>query len=340
MFSQKSNIGENMQKDELNIPKISAVMALYNTPMEFLEKTVESILNQTLADFEFIIADDASSIQYSAFFDKLNDDRIKYFKLEKNSGPGGARNFGIKKARGQYIAIVDSDDIYMPERFQIQSDFLDKNPEISLLSVSYKFSGKNRAIPVLENDSDIKAALLFNSSIANPSVMFKREVFLEKNLYYSEDINFAEDYSLWIQAMSAGIKMANIDDVLMIYTRRKNQMSKVAKEKQIKILKDIYKNIFAILEMEVSRKEIDLHYQIYEGKFCKNVDADEIINWFDKIIESNKNKNIFDGQKLEEKKNETLDRIKKSKSEIFKIKIGNHNLCFYKPLKIKIIPRT
>ena len=113
--------------------KISVVMALYNTPYDYLSATVESILNQTFKDFEFIIIDDASHVGhfgYGEFFEKFNDNRIKYFKLEKNSGPGHARNEGIKKAIGEYVAIVDSDDVYMPQRLELQAKFFDENPKI------------------------------------------------------------------------------------------------------------------------------------------------------------------------------------------------------------------
>ena len=78
--------------------KLSAVMALYNTPYEYLQKTVESILNQSFQDFELIIVDDCSTIEYEEFLSQFNDSRIKYHKLEKNSGPSNARNYGIKIA--------------------------------------------------------------------------------------------------------------------------------------------------------------------------------------------------------------------------------------------------
>lgn len=315
------------------MPKISAIMALYNTPYNYLKATVKSILSQTFSDFELIVIDDASTIEYQELFNHFNDERIKYFKLEENGGPGRARNEGTKKAQGEYIAIVDSDDVYLPQRFEVQINFLDKNPDISLISCAFKQSNNGKIPSVIEKDEDIKVAMLFNSQLANPAVMFRKNTFTEKNLFYAEDINFGEDYQLWLDAMFAGIKMANLNEVLMIYTKRKNQLSKTKIDKQTLILKDIYKNIFANLKMSVSQEEIDLHYNIGCENF-NSLTSEKVEVWVSKIIEHNKNLNIFSEEKLIEEKNQTINKINAFRNRIFKLKIGETNLCIYKPFKI------
>lgn len=321
------------------MPKVSAVMALYNTSYDYLKATVESILNQTFKDFELIIVDDASNIEYKNFFEKFKDERIQYIKLEKNAGPGHARNIGIKSAKGEYIAICDSDDIYLPNRFEVQNEFLDKNTEISLISCAFKQSNNGKISSVKEINEDIKPEMLFNSQLANPAVMFRKNIFLEKNLFYSENINFGEDYELWVNAMFAGIKMANLKDVLMIYTRRKKQLSKTNKNNQTQILKNIYQNIFSHLQMQVSQVEVDLHYNISLENF-HSITAEEVSFWFDKIIEYNKKINIFNEEKLIKKKNQIFEKINISKNRIFKLKLGSNNLCLYKPFKIILEKRT
>jgi glycosyltransferase involved in cell wall biosynthesis len=320
------------------MPKISAVMALYNTPYEYLKKTVESILNQTFEDFELIVIDDASSIDYMNFFKQFKDERIKYFKLEKNAGPGHARNQGIKKAIGEYVAIVDSDDIYMNNRFELQSEFLDKNPDISLISGGFKQSNNGKIPFVIENNEDIKTAMLFNSSFANPLVMFRKNVFIENGLFYPENINFGEDYELWINAMFKGVKMANLKNVLMIYTRRKNQLSKTKINEQLMILKNLYKKILSNLNINFSQVELDLHYKIYEQDFS-NLNIEEVSIWMDKIISANKNALIFDEQKLIERKESVLSHYKIVKNRLFKIKIKNYNFCIDKKLNFYIEKR-
>lgn len=313
------------------MPKISAVMPLYNTPFEYLSATVESILSQTFADFELIVIDDASSVEYSEFFEKFNDERIKYFKLEQNSGPGRARNEGVKKATGEYVALVDSDDISLPERFKLQAEFLDKNPEISILGTSFQFSNRKNPALTIYGEKEIKNFLLFNSPLCNPTVMFRREDLVSKNLFFNEKINFAEDYNLWIDAAFANLKLANLKEVLLIYTRRSGQLSKEKEEIQVSILKDLYKEIFAKLGFEATREELDLHYNIYSENFNQTT-SKQILDWFDKIIAKNQAQKIFDEEKLIEKKNEVIKNYNKIKNRLFKLKIGNHNFCISKKL--------
>lgn len=304
-------------------------MPLYNTPFEYLSATVESILSQTFADFELIVIDDASTIEYKDFFEKFNDNRIKYFKLEQNAGPGHARNEGIKKATGEYVALVDSDDISLPERFQLQAEFLDKNPEISILGTSFQFSNRKNPALTIYDEKEIKNCLLFNSPLCNPTVMFRKEDLVSKNLFFNEKINFAEDYNLWIDTAFTGLKFANLKEVLLIYTRRSGQLSKEKEEIQISILKDLYKEIFAKLGFEANRDELDLHYSIYGENFNQTT-PEQISDWFDKIIEKNQAQKIFDEKKLIEKKNEVLKNYDKVKNRLFKIKIGNYNFCVNK----------
>lgn len=320
------------------MPKISAVMPLYNTPNEYLEKTVESILNQTFGDFEFLVIDDASTVEYKEFFEKFNDKRIKYFKLEKNAGPGHARNEGIKKAVGEYVVLVDSDDISLPERFRLQSEFLDKNPGTSILGTSFKFSNRKHAAITIFDEKEIRNFILFNSPLCNPTVMFRREELINKNLFFNETINFAEDYNLWIDAAFAGLKMANLKELLLIYTRRAGQLSKEKEGIQISVLKDLYKGIFAKLSFEATEEELNLHCNIYNENFNQTT-TEQISDWFEKIINYNKTSNVFDEELLILKKTQVLDRLKTLKNRLFKIKIGGYNLCLSKNLKLYIEKR-
>ena len=110
--------------------KISVIMPVYNTEKEYLTEAIESILNQTFQDFEFLIIDDGSTEPHvKETILSYNDNRIKYFYKE-NSGVADTLNFGLSKANGQYIARMDADDISLPERFEKQVSFLDCNPDI------------------------------------------------------------------------------------------------------------------------------------------------------------------------------------------------------------------
>lgn len=320
-------------------PKISAVMALYNTPLKLFKRTLKSILNQTYQDFELLIIDDASKIDYSNYLNKIKDSRLKYFRLDENSGPGNARNVGIKMAKGEFVAIVDSDDIYLPKRFEMQADFLDKNPDVSLISGGLKFSNNNRVPSILIEDAQIKAAMLFNSQITNPCVMFRKNDFVEKNLFYPDDINFAEDYALWIDAMFKGIKMANLQELLMIYVRRKKQLSKTKCAQQAKILKDLYHKIFTELGMDVSDSDIDLHYNLECENFSDIASTEVIENWFERIIEHNKSSMVIEPKELEKRRDRIINKYLKRKDNLFRVKIGCHNLCLSRKMTLRVEKR-
>ena len=111
---------------------ISVLMPVYNTKEEFLRTAIESILNQTFSNFEFIIINDGSTNNAEDVILSYKDDRIIYLKQE-NQGIVAALNNGWDRAKGEYIARMDSDDISFPERFEKQLKFLEENPEYSLV---------------------------------------------------------------------------------------------------------------------------------------------------------------------------------------------------------------
>ena len=129
----------------MKFPKISVIMAVYNSE-KFLNESINSILNQTFKDFEFIIINDCStdnSLKIIKEFIK-KDNRIKLINNERNLGAAGTRNEGLKIAKGKYIAILDSDDISYTQRFVIQYNYLEDNPHITQLHGDYLLIHKNR----------------------------------------------------------------------------------------------------------------------------------------------------------------------------------------------------
>ena len=127
--------------------------------------------------------------------------------------------------------------------------------------------------------------------------------------------------------------MTNLDEVLMIYTRRSGQLSKQNTEKQKHSLEFVFKTIFENLQIDYTADDIESYYKIAINDF-KNIKQTDIEQLFNKIIEANDIKNIFDNQKLKEKFNNILIQYNKINSRIFKLKIGSKNFCIYKPFKV------
>lgn len=192
---------------------ISVLMPVYNTKEEYLRTSIESILNQTFTDFEFIIVNDGSTNNAEEVILSYKDNRIKYVKQE-NQGIVGALNNAWSKASGKYIARMDSDDIAYPERFAKQVNFLEENPEYSLVGSWAKIiPSKN----IIKLPQDIKIMdLLADCMFIHPSIMFNKADFEKFNLQYETGFEYAEDYCLYANAVKH-LKMTNLQEVLLDY---------------------------------------------------------------------------------------------------------------------------
>ena len=192
---------------------ISVLMPVYNTKEEYLRASIESILNQTFTDFEFIIVNDGSTNNAEEVILSYKDNRIKYVKQE-NQGIVGALNNAWSKASGKYIARMDSDDIAYPERFAKQVNFLEENPEYSLVGSWAKIiPSKN----IIKLPQDIKIMdLLADCMFIHPSIMFNKADFEKFNLQYETGFEYAEDYCLYANAVKY-LKITNLQEVLLDY---------------------------------------------------------------------------------------------------------------------------
>lgn len=123
-------------------PQISIVMPVYNRE-NLVEFAIESILNQTFIDFEFIIVNDGSTDKTLEKILSFEDNRIKIINNQKNSGIVFSRNIGITSALGNYISMFDSDDIALPNKLEIQYNFLEKNPEFAMVGSWVKWIDEN-----------------------------------------------------------------------------------------------------------------------------------------------------------------------------------------------------
>lgn len=157
--------------------KISVVMPAYNAE-KYIGQAIESILNQTYSNFEFIIINDGSNDKTKEVILSYKDDRIIYLENERNFGIVVTLNKGLEKANGEYIARMDADDIAEPNRFEKQIKYLDKNIEIGVLGSGICTFGENiesKKRLFTTNADQLKAELIFSSCIAHPTVMIRKE---------------------------------------------------------------------------------------------------------------------------------------------------------------------
>lgn len=198
-------------------------MAAYNDE-NYISKAIESILNQTFSDFEFIIINDGSTdnTQKSIENYKKNDNRIVLIKKE-NTGLSDSLNVGIGVSKGDYIARMDADDLSDKNRLKIQVDFLDKNPDVALAgSWGYVIDQeKNETFEFKPptDDIEIKRYLQKDNAFVHSSVMFRRKVTKKVGIY--KTIRFFEDYDYWIR-ISGQFKLAIIPKFLVTRFEHRN----------------------------------------------------------------------------------------------------------------------
>ena len=222
---------------DANIPSItsevSVVMSVYNGE-KYLKKAINSILQQSYQNFEFIIIDDGSTDKTSEILKSFKDFRIKVIRNIENIGLTKSLNKGIKAAKGQYIARMDADDISLPHRLEIQIGFLEKHSDFALVGSSYyqidDFGKIVAYIKVLTENLEIRAGLLQQNWFGHGSVMMRKSAFV-KCKGYNEEFEYAQDYDLWLR-LSEYFKVANIEEPLYCWRLTLDNISILQKKKQ------------------------------------------------------------------------------------------------------------
>lgn len=250
------------------MPKISVIMPVYNTIEEYLRKAIESILEQTYADLELIIVNDGSINNAEDVILSYKDERIRYFKQD-NKGVSSARNFGIDQAKGEYVAIADSDDIYDAQRLEKQYIYLSKNKELSFLGTSMRINSKQKVI--MQKHVCI-FDFLSDCNVINATVMFRKTDFDKYNLRYDESLICAEDYDLFARALKV-LKGENLEDILFDYRVYDSNTSSSKKRERIISSFLVQDKILNYLteDKKLQRKLLDLSYtKKRKGKNCFN----------------------------------------------------------------------
>lgn len=250
------------------MPKLSVVMPVYNTEEKFLKEAIESILNQTFKDFEFIIINDCSTNNTQEVILSYKDERIVYLKNEKNLGVSASANIGLNRAKGKYIARMDSDDIAENNRFEIQYNFLEENPKYQLCATRITKS-KGKASSRTMNFEYLKTKILLRGNcIVQPTVMFNREFFINNALYYKEDLLYAEDLELWVRLSLVG-KFVIIPEKLLYYRIHPEQANNVYSNKHYEYMKKQFERNLQMLGFEYNEetKELLLNFlAFFEGE--------------------------------------------------------------------------
>lgn len=288
-----------MCKDkELKKNLISVVMSNYNTPIEYLKESIDSVLDQTYSNFEFIIIDDGSTDDSLEFIKSYDDPRIKLIVNEENIGLTKSLNKGFELAQGEYIARMDSDDVCYPNRFEKQLKYMKHHSDTIVCGAWAKtLDEKNNstieewACGAINDMEEYRINLLFNNypSLFHSSAFFNNSLLTKYGIKYNEKYTYAQDYEMWTQCS----KHANcfiIKEILIKYRFHNTSISQtkgnLQKECVFGIVQDQLDYLHLVLPADVKESHI-----VFPSKHAKY--NAEFKKWIKTIIKANRRYRVY-----------------------------------------------
>lgn len=285
-----------------NSPLVSVFIPAYNVE-EFIIDAINSILNQTYVNIEVIVVDDASTDQTFTILESLSklDNRIKLYRNEKNLGLALNRNKGLKYCTGKYIALMDSDDISVENRIKLSVEFLEENSDYDAITSWMQIFDRSGKGGVLKYRSDfelIKISSIFFSPLAHAAAMFKGSIL--KDLGYTEDVNFGEDYDLWLRFLQK-YKVFVSEEVLYLYRSHQNQSIDKSKSEYNKIqLQKVVDRIYSILKIDLGQdwKIFHVKYLILQENLTSKDDFFKWNAYFEVLYKASLKSSYLDSKKF------------------------------------------
>lgn len=277
-------------------PRVSVIVPAYNSERYILD-SVESVLRQTLSDFEVIVVNDGSTDATKAVVTGLSDRRLRIIDLDRNHGLAGARNIGWREARGHYVAWLDSDDVSAPTRLARQVAFLDKHPAVGICGTWVRTfgSGPSTVWRYPRRPEVVRAQLLFDDPLATSSVMMRRGFDSSQWSGFVEDFAPAEDYDAW-ERLSRGCQVANVPRVLTHYRIHDQQISTLRRERQRAAIEGIQRRQLLRLGLEPSPAEWVLHNLVGAswGSGLGSHELAEAEDWLHRLRTANRATRVYE----------------------------------------------
>ena len=217
-----------MEDMDAQRPLVSVIIATFNRA-HIITPSIESALQQTLTNYEIIVVDDGSTDTTREFLSGRYGDRIRYIGKDRNEGLASARNTGIEASRGTYIALLDDDDLWLPEKLALQVDRAQKNPSLGLVYCgAYKV---NEAGALLEQIKPSKRGnifedMLYRNYLLGPAsiALIKKDV-LHKTGYFDNNLCPCADWDMWIRIAQCA-EVDFVEEPLVHYVLHDNNMHK------------------------------------------------------------------------------------------------------------------
>jgi len=313
-----------------NLPAITVLMPVYNGAT-YLNEAIDSILNQTFNNFEFIIIDDASTDDSLGIIKSYDSSRIRLVENKNNVGQSVTLNKGISLARGKYIARMDQDDISMPERLKKKFEFMENNSDIDICGSWVELMGKYDGIVELETDSErIKINLLTNQNFSHPTVMIRKSTLVDYDLNYNPTFAIGNDWDLWVR-MFEYCSFANLPEPLLKFRMHDKQYSKTMWEQNNAETNRVLTDLLKKIGIQPDGSDLNIHKTVIMGWGTDSLFIVEVFKYLMRLRTSNLRKNIFDPVILNEFLKIKWRRFMLNKK--YKLLYWVSVLLFFRPVK-------
>jgi glycosyltransferase involved in cell wall biosynthesis len=283
------------------MPEITVLMSAYNT-RKYIEDAVESVLNQTFDDFEFLIIDDGSTDGTLEYLKQLKDPRIRLIRHSRNRGLIACLNEGLDQARGKYIARMDSDDISARHRFEHQYRYMESHPSVGVLGTFMTLFHSGHHLSKPTTHEEICCWQLFYCCMGHPTVFIRRSILQQYNIRYDPNYLHAEDYEIW-NRLSAVTRIENLPEYLFTYRIHSSQVSTSQYNIQSSTADRVRIQQINKLGIMPTEEELVIHKQFMQYSIPVFIyeHYSRALAWANKLLEHNQRAKIYH--------QETLNRI-------------------------------
>ena len=256
---------------------------------QFIEESVNSILNQTYDNFEFIIVDDASTDDTNTIIKSFSDRRIKCFKNHNKLGIVKSRNIALRNSKGKYIAIQDADDISYLNRLELSLEFLETNPTFGLVGgraelINDRGEKLNKTQSLSLSSDETKVYLLFNNCFTHSTIMYRKKIL--SKFQFNENYQIGEDYEIIVKIASQK-KVKNLQEKLGAYRLHNSNISNGTSFIE-KYKREIISMQLEQIGLEYNEDELNVHLKLNKKPLHKDLELlIKQVKWLNKLYNSN-----------------------------------------------------
>lgn len=241
-------------------PKVSVLMPVYNAA-SCIGDALQSILRQTLKEFEVIIIDDGSTDNTADIILSFEDPRVRVLRLGRNVGPINAANLGLGEVNAPYIIRMDADDISMPERFEKQYHFMEQHQDTGVCGTGVKITGYgNKEITKPDTNNEIVACMLFSNPVAFSSAIIRSSMMREKGFRYRDKFPHMAEYDLWYR-LKGVTRFANLKNIL-VHTTNSDKKTTETEEHTREVRSSFFLDKLIAMGIKPNTEELDIHLDL------------------------------------------------------------------------------